>query len=211
MESRDCACDGLGSPLRNAHRASPPRAQVGDAYIVVGGLNRSAAAADLVATGLATMGTSSGAPRSTQSNLSSRTRSHLLTSRELGSDAHGQSIDERRTRALLERVFALAHAMQVRRGEGGAARVEATHPHIPSLTLPLPPPQDALQDLRSELDIPLHARMGVHCGDVVSGLVGSQRPRFCERVRGTGAAAHRPPAPAASSRSPPLQACSALR
>ena len=34
--------------------------------------------------------------------------------------------------------------------------------------------------LRVELGLPLHARIGIHCGPVVSGIVGSQRPRFCE-------------------------------
>ena len=33
--------------------------------------------------------------------------------------------------------------------------------------------------LRNDLRLPLHARIGIHCGTVVSGIVGSQRPRFC--------------------------------
>jgi hypothetical protein len=40
--------------------------------------------------------------------------------------------------------------------------------------------QKTLHDLREKLVLPLHARIGIHCGDVVSGIVGSQRPRFCE-------------------------------
>lgn len=34
--------------------------------------------------------------------------------------------------------------------------------------------------LRQELHLPLHARIGIHCGTVVAGIVGSQRPRFCQ-------------------------------
>ena len=33
--------------------------------------------------------------------------------------------------------------------------------------------------MRDELGLPLHARMGVHVGNIVSGIVGSRRPRFC--------------------------------
>lgn len=40
--------------------------------------------------------------------------------------------------------------------------------------------QAAMSRLRAELGLPLHARIGIHCGPVVSGIVGSQRPRFCE-------------------------------
>lgn len=39
---------------------------------------------------------------------------------------------------------------------------------------------DELSQLRKDLGLPLHMRIGVHCGDVVTGIVGSQRPRFCK-------------------------------
>lgn len=39
---------------------------------------------------------------------------------------------------------------------------------------------DELAGMREHLGLPLHMRVGVHCGDVVTGIVGSQRPRFCE-------------------------------
>jgi class 3 adenylate cyclase len=38
---------------------------------------------------------------------------------------------------------------------------------------------DELAEVRAALNLPLHMRIGVHCGDVVTGIVGSQRPRFC--------------------------------
>ena len=42
-----------------------------------------------------------------------------------------------------------------------------------------PHPQAEMVRLRNDLRLPLHARIGIHCGTVVSGIVGSQRPRFC--------------------------------
>lgn len=54
-----------------------------------------------------------------------------------------------RTRANLEQIFDLALAMQ-----------------------------RACADLREELGLPLQMRIGVHCGTVITGIVGSHRPRF---------------------------------
>lgn len=36
-----------------------------------------------------------------------------------------------------------------------------------------------LRHFREHLGLPLHMRIGVHCGEVVTGMVGSARPRFC--------------------------------
>lgn len=96
----------------HTHAHVPPSWQVGDAYIVVGGLvNFSEPAAEL-------------APSSSSS-----------------------------ARAHLDRVFHLAVRML-----------------------------DELAAMRVQLGLPLHMRVGVHCGDVVTGVIGSQRPRFCERL-----------------------------
>ncbi len=54
-----------------------------------------------------------------------------------------------RVRAHLEQVLGLAHQLQA-----------------------------ALDSLRNSLGLDVHMRIGVHCGDVVTGIVGSQRPRF---------------------------------
>ena len=39
-----------------------------------------------------------------------------------------------------------------------------------------------LATFRAQFGLPLHMRVSVHCGDVVSGIVGSTRPRFCEAL-----------------------------
>ena len=135
--------------------------QVGDAYIVVAGLQRATAGVR---------------PATTlrQTHRRSLTISHTRggTATEAQQDRSGGALSEQRTRAMLDRVFALALALQVRatQGEGSDLR---------SHLRPAPLSQDALADLRIELSIPLRARMGVHCGTVVTGIVGSQRPRFC--------------------------------
>ncbi len=40
--------------------------------------------------------------------------------------------------------------------------------------------QEELETIRTQLSLPLHLRLGVHCGSVVTGIVGVQRQRFCE-------------------------------
>jgi class 3 adenylate cyclase len=41
-----------------------------------------------------------------------------------------------------------------------------------------------LEGFRARFDLPLHLRVGVHCGDVVTGVIGTARPRFCESFSG---------------------------
>ncbi len=40
--------------------------------------------------------------------------------------------------------------------------------------------QEELDIFRTQMRLPLHLRLGVHCGSVVTGIVGVQRQRFCE-------------------------------
>jgi hypothetical protein len=39
---------------------------------------------------------------------------------------------------------------------------------------------EELDGFRGRFGLPLHLRIGVHCGDVVTGVIGTARPRFCE-------------------------------
>jgi class 3 adenylate cyclase len=102
--------------------------QVGDAYIVVGGLDVLSKASSC---------DNSRVSRGGSAYYGARSQAHLVGS--------GTA-----TRVHLDKIFHLAQCML-----------------------------KELEIMRALHGLPLHMRIGVHCGDVVTGIVGSQRPRFC--------------------------------